>query len=154
MLRDLLVAGREGFGELAALGDFGLQRRGVVFVCEHRHALEEEAATGALARELGLEAEVLDRAAVERLVPGLGAAVAGGVFFAGDAHLDPVRLRGVLRAEAEARGIELRHREAVTGFETGGGTVTAVRTAADAIPADAVVLAGGAATGELTRGLG
>jgi len=154
LLRDLLVAGREGFGELAALGDFGLQRRGVVFVCEHRHSLEDEAATGAMARELGLEAEVLDRAAVERLVPGLGAAVAGGVFFAGDAHLDPVRLMGVLRAEAEVREIELRHREAVTGFETAGERVKAVRTAADAIPADAVVLAGGAATGELTRGLG
>ena len=106
LLRDLLVAAREGFGEYAALGDIGLERRGVVFVCEHRHALEDEAATGALARELGLEAEVLDRAAVERLVPGLATAVAGGVYFAGDAHLDPVRLMGVLRAEAEARGID------------------------------------------------
>jgi D-amino-acid dehydrogenase len=57
LLRDLNLAGRACYEELAATADgedFGLVRRGLVMLCKTSHALEEEIATADRARELGI----------------------------------------------------------------------------------------------------
>jgi D-amino-acid dehydrogenase len=154
VLRDLLLASRAGFEEWARFGDIGLQRRGVVLLCLTPHALEEEVRNGAFARRLGLAADVLDRAGVERLDPALAGPIAGGVHVPADWHLDPVRLLATLRAEARRRGVVTRWGVRALGFRSAGDVVRAVQTADEELVADVFVVAAGAATPHLVRRLG
>jgi glycine oxidase len=66
---------------------------------------------------------------------------------------NPRHLKALARAAA-SRGVSFQTDEAVVGFETTGGHVSAVRTTAQTIPCGAVVLAAGAWTGGLLDGLG
>jgi D-amino-acid dehydrogenase len=71
LLRDLNLESRRLFAELSAEEDFGLQKRGMLMLCKTAKGLDEEVEVGAAAREIGLEAEVLDAAAAAKLDPGI-----------------------------------------------------------------------------------
>jgi D-amino-acid dehydrogenase len=123
-------------------------------VCETAHGLAEEAAAARLARDLGLEAELLDADALARLEPDARIEAAGGVLYPQDGYMDPGRLMAAVARRAEEAGAELRWNTDVTGWEAAGGRVEAVRTAAGTVEADAFVVAAGAWSTRLVRPLG
>jgi len=146
VLRDLCLGGRALFLDLAGeLGaDFELRTEGLLNLCRTPAALEEEARhLGALANEVGVEARVLDARAVAALEPGVRLAVAGAVYFPGDAHLSPRLFLPALRARLRELGVEIRDRTAVTGWTETAGRLAAVRTPAGEVAADEFVLAAG-----------
>ncbi|MEO0017638.1 MAG: hypothetical protein RLZZ522_921, partial [Verrucomicrobiota bacterium] len=105
LLRDLHLASREGYQDLAAQGeDFGLVSKGLLMLCKKTHTLDEEAAMAEKARTLGVPAEVLDAAATARLDPGITMAIAGAVHYPRDCHLSPERYLAVLQRRAVADG--------------------------------------------------
>src|SRR5438093_892471 len=59
LLRDLNLASRRCFEEMADLPDFGLVKKGALMLCKTERRLEEEARAARQAIELGLLAEVL-----------------------------------------------------------------------------------------------
>src|SRR5258706_7404037 len=59
LLRDLSLASRACFDELATENDFGFVKKGLLMLCRSEAALQEEAKTVDLARSLGLGAEML-----------------------------------------------------------------------------------------------
>jgi len=185
LLLELNLASRRLYDELVAeLGaDVGFTRRGLLMLCRTERGLEEEAAMAARARELGLDARVLDAAAVRAMERDAELDVVGAVHVAEDAHLDPAALMRALRARLERDGarfvvgaevVALREeRGAVTvalrrdGARDEGVRVDAVRADAvrvdaeradavrvDAVRADAVVLAGGSWSAPLGHQLG
>jgi D-amino-acid dehydrogenase len=79
VLRDLSLASRSAYEELSMqFGDvFGLTKRGLLMLCKSPHALEEEAATAAVARELGIPADVLTPEDAAKLDPGIRMDIAG-----------------------------------------------------------------------------
>jgi len=154
LLRDLHLASRARYARLAEEEDFGLVRRGLLMLCRSGHALEEEAATARQARELGVPADVLDPAALAALDPTITMAVAGGVHYPQDCHLDPARLVGALERRLRAAGADLRDTTTVTGWRRRGDRVAAAVTPAGEIAGDEFVLCGGAWSDEVGRGLG
>ena len=105
----------------------------------------------------GHEIEVLDRAALIALEPSLaamGERLAGGlrshIDSVGDCHLFTGRTGEWLNRE----GIEFRYETTVTGFKHKTGRIAAVETSTGPISCDAVVLATGTETPDLTRALG
>lgn len=156
VLRDLCLAGRELYLKLAKeLGtDFELRMDGLLNLCRTAEALDHEATgLGALANSVGVKAQVLDARATAALEPGLRLAVAGAVYFPGDAHFSPRLFLPALLARLRADGVVIQDRTAVTGWRTGGGRIEALQTSAGELRADEFVLAAGSWSGNLLAGL-
>lgn len=156
LLRDLSLASRACFEELAALpgSGFDLVTRGLLMLCKSPHTLDEEARTAVRARELGLPAEVLDAEQATALDPGATLDIAGAVYFPRDCHLTPDRFMASLQGEAEKLGVRFVWNAEVTGFTRHGSRIRGVLTGDDEVTADEVVLCGGSWSPELARTLG
>ncbi len=154
LLRDLTLASRECYEELAREDDFGFVKSGMLVLCKTPHALQEEAAVAEHARELGIPAEVLDPARTAALEPGIRMDVAGAVHYALDCRLAPDRLMGSLQRRLEAAGVQFHWNTSVRGFTKESGRICAAKTSSGEIEAEEFVLSAGSWSAELARGLG
>jgi len=156
LLRDLSLASRKCYEELAVEpgNDFGLHKRGLLMLCRSERALVEEAHTAELARRLGVAAELVAPEAIARLEPNVRLRAAGGVYFPDDCHLSPNRLMAALARRLVAEGVSFAWNTEVTGWRTSGRGIEAVQTSRGPLEADWFVLAGGAWSAKLARGLG
>jgi D-amino-acid dehydrogenase len=154
LLRDLNLESRRLFAELAEDGDFGLEKRGMLMLCKTAKGLDEEAAVAAEAREIGLEAELLDAAGAAKLDPGITMDIAGAVYFPQDCHLDPALFMAALRQRVIALGGEIHSGVEIDGIETKGGKVGALTGGGRRFEGDEFVIAGGSWTSELLEMVG
>lgn len=150
LLLQLNLASRDIYSELAKEWDFGLSTRGMLMLCATEHGVEEERRTAEYARRLGLAAEVLDARAIAEMEPGVTMSIAGGAFYPDDAIFAPGRFMQMLIQRVKA---DLRWETAVTGFETSGGRVTAVRTSNRSVDGDEFVVCGGSWSPSIVRDL-
>jgi len=127
---------------------------GIVQAYESPAAMDEAVEEAEVARGLGVRADVLGPADVRARFPGLRGELAGGLFFPDDGHLDPALFTRAVADKAAASGAEVRRgTEAIALEPAGRGAVRVVTTRGDFI-ADQVVLAAGAWTPALAKGLG
>ena len=150
LLLQLNLASRDLYKQLAAEWDFGLTERGMLMLCATEHGVEEERRTAEFARRLGLDAEVLDARAIAAMEPGVTMSIAGGAFYPGDAIFAPGRFMQLLIEHVRA---DLRWETAVTGFETSGNRISAVRTSKGSIAGDEFVVCGGSWSPAIVRDL-
>jgi len=155
LLRDLNLASRACFEELAALpdNDFGLVKNGLLMLCKTQHTLEEEGKTAAQARALGIPAEVLDAGQTARLDPNIRMDIAGSVYFPKDCHLSPNRFMAGLRRQLEKLGAKFSWETEVMGWRVTGDRVEAAIATNGNLTADEYVLCGGAWSPVVARDL-
>lgn len=155
LLRDLSLASRSAFEEIAALPgvDFGLVKRGLLMLCKTQHTLDEEGAMAARARELGVPAEVLNAAQTAALDPKVRMDIVGSVYFPKDCHLVPDRFLQVLHDQAAAAGAQFLWDTDVQGWRTASGRITAVRTTRGELTADDYLICGGSWSPVVARDL-
>lgn len=143
-IRELSEASLAHHAELAAAGHAtGFERRGTLSVYE--------TAAGFAARPSG--GEVLSGAEARELEPALSASVAGAVYHREEAHCDPVAFVEAMGRAAVEAGADLRLGVEVQALRRRNGGV-AVETAAETLEAETLVLAAGAWTARLARGVG
>ena len=105
-------------------------------------------------QRLGHLVEVLDVKQVQEAVPLAGDNCLGGVHYRFGGHANPQRsVQGYAWALQDLGGRIVQH-SPVTGFETAGGKVTAVKTAGATYGCDAVVVAAGPQIPQLMKQLG
>ena len=105
----------------------------------------------------GVPFEVLDRDACIAAEPGLAAArekIAGGLRLPGDETGDCFKFTNSLADMAAALGVTFRYGIAIDALESDAGRITAVRTSAGRITADAFVVALGSYSPQLVSPLG
>lgn len=153
LLADFSLESRRLFLDLSEELKFDLATRGLMMLCRTEAGLEDEAKVAALAKDVGVEAEVCDAARVRELDPDAQMDVAGAVWFAQDCHLDPLDFLNALREGIRAKGGRFLDGEC-TGFDRSGQRLTGIRTAdGETHTAEHVILAVGAWTPELAREL-
>ncbi|MEC8927671.1 MAG: FAD-dependent oxidoreductase [Verrucomicrobiota bacterium] len=153
LLADFSLESRRLFLELVDELKFDLATRGLMMLCRTEAGLEEEAKVAALAKDVGVEAEVCDAARVHELDPDAQMNVAGAVWFAQDCHLDPLDFLNALREGIRAKGGRFIDDEC-SGFERQGIRLTGIRTAdGETHTAEHIILAVGAWTPDLAREL-
>src|SRR6266540_4100647 len=104
LLLDLNFASRECFVRLARQwGDFSIEEKGIVMVCNTDEGLEHELATAEMARELGLPIEILDAKQIAAMEPDLRMTVTGGIYFPKDAYLAPMEFMSALKKRVPVR---------------------------------------------------
>ncbi len=143
----------ERYDELEADGvDFEYARAGVLMAfpdSDKAEATKQEvklvAAEGAASCAELSEAELYEREPMLR--PGFEF----GLFVGNERHVRPESLTAGLGAALRERGAEIHEGTLVTGLRSRGRQVTAIATSQGDVDVDAVVLAAGALTGQLTR---
>ena len=156
LLRDLSLASRAAFEELAALPglDFGLVKKGLLMLCRSQHALDEEAHTAQQARALGIPAEVLDARQTAALDPAVTLSVAGSVHFPQDCHLSPDRFMANLEAELVRLGCRFRWSSEVRGWQSERDRIRAAWVDGEPVEADEFVICGGSWSPQTASQLG
>jgi D-amino-acid dehydrogenase len=140
-----------GLGEL-------FRTKGALYVYESERAFVSDAEERALQRAKGIVFEVIDGNRARELAPGLNDRVVRGVHYSDGMHtINPYKVVATLAERFAADGGTIL-RSRVRGFgrdaAEGGNRVTSVETVDRSLPASAVVIAAGRASGELTRLLG
>ncbi|MSU34190.1 MAG: FAD-dependent oxidoreductase [Pedosphaera sp.] len=156
LLRDLSVASRAGFEELAALpgNDFGLVKQGLLVLCRSQHALDEESMTAQRALTLNVPAQILNAHQTASMDPGVRMDVAGSVYFPLDCHLSPHRFLAGLQRQLEALGTRFLWNTRVMDWRVSKRRIEAVVTNQGDVSADEYVLCGGAWSSESAATLG
>ncbi len=155
VLRALHVASARLHDELAE-GDaerWHFRHDGELQIFETAAGLAAAAADVERARALGARADEMTAAAARRLFPSLRCELAGAIFFPEDGHLDPLLFTRAAAALSEAAGaVVMTGAEALTLAPAPAGV--RVMTTRGELTAGQVVVAAGAWSPFLTRGLG
>src|SRR5436309_3492198 len=136
-----------GLGEL-------FKSSGALYVYESEASFAASAEERELQKAKGTTFEIVDGNRARELAPGLSNHIVRGVYYPHGMHtINPYRVVTTLAERFTADGGSLR-RGRVRGFVRDGNRVTAVQVTDTTLPAKAVVIAAGRASGELTRLLG
>lgn len=152
-LRDINLFSRSLYTDLAQKEgfDFGLERKGIIVYYKTAAVAEEEAHLAHQANDMGLDAVVLDKAALQALEPQVEMDVLGGVHYRCDGHLYPNDLMRQLIAYLQQHKVQFLPHKEVTDIKTNGQKVTAVVAGNETHTADLFVLATGSWTPAVAR---
>ena len=155
VLRDLSLLSKTLYQDLAANGDldFEWQERGLLMLYKTASAEHEMTEEADVDNHAGIEARVLNGQQIQDMEPNTRVSVRGGIFYPGDAHLNPNELIRSLVAYLRREEVTILENHTVTGFGKTGSRVTSVQTAQGDFPVDEVVVAGGAWSPVIARQL-
>lgn len=136
-----------GLGEL-------FRTKGALYVYESEASFQGTDEMRGLQAGKGTEFEVVDGNRARELAPGLSPHIVRGIYYPRGSHtVNPYQVVATLAERFAAEGgTVLRGR--VRGFRRDGSRVTAVQLTDSELPAKAVMITAGRASGELTRLLG
>ena len=148
-LSQLAVAFWRSFEErTGARHDF--QQRGYLFIAETGEGLRQLEAPLPLYERVGVNVEMVDRAEIERLVPGIRTDdIVGGRFGAADGYGDPLEALAGFAAFARLEGATIQEGVAAVEIVREGDRVTGVLTSEGVISCERVLLATGCWTAPL-----
>ena len=122
-----------------------------VQTAENAHHAKE---TALKAKDLGLDAEWLDKESVQAIEPDVEMNIRGATWFRCDAHCNPEQLVQNIEQYLLQRGAKLLDETEVTGFSKQNGEIKQVQTPKGNHEADLVVLATGSWSREMAAKLG
>lgn len=122
---------------------------GSLSVYKSYHQFREAGEEAELLREFGVSAALLDSAEVKEMEPAISTDIAGGIFYASDAHLDPALFVQGLAGRVRDSGVTLHSDTEVFGFETTGRRISLVKTTRGDFRPQQVILANGSWSPEL-----
>lgn len=129
--------------------DFGYQEKGLLMLFKTKEAEHEEANTVEMASRYGIEAYLLNASEVQNLEAQIKVDVKGGVYFPGDAHLNPNVLVTNLIKYLRQKSVSFRDKTILKDFQIDNGKVLAVKTNNGDFRFDEVVMALGSWSGEI-----
>jgi heterotetrameric sarcosine oxidase gamma subunit len=133
----------------------GFKQNGSISMALNDGRLEELLRGASMAKNFGLEVQVISTAEIKERVPHYNiAGVKGGVFLPKDGQVNPIDVTQALATGARSRGAQVFENVKVTRIITSEGKATGVETTAGTITADKVVMATGMWSRELGRSVG
>lgn len=155
-LRDLNVYSKSLYEDLCQEPgfDFAMESKGILMYFKTPKTAEEEIHLAEKARSLGLDAQYLDKAAVQALEPGIELDILGAVHYRCDAHLYPGKLMQQLIAALRSSGVRILTNAPVTSISRRGKSITEVITPQGVYTADRYVMTGGSWLPELAAQAG
>jgi len=155
-IRDLNLASSALYNELAKTDGFNfeLNQNGILMLYKTEKVAEEEAELAHVARELGLEIEILDQKEIQELEPNINLDVIGGVNYKCDGHLNPMKLMSQLISYLKNKDVVFHTQHRVSGFEISGNKINAVIANGIKFTGDQIIMTGGSFLPELAQKAG
>jgi glycine/D-amino acid oxidase-like deaminating enzyme len=134
--------------------DVGFTRAGCLYMTQSEKQLGEYANWLGIAREYGLDTQVIEGKELDKHVNNASARWLGALYTASDAWAEPHKAVPAIARAAIRSGAQLLTSCAVRGIETAGGQLSAVVTEHGTIQTSTVLCAAGAWTSMFCRSLG
>ena len=161
ILRDLSLLSKNLYQDFQKQNyfDFGWHERGLLMAYQTTAPAHEEMEGAAIANKAGIKAHVLNAAEVQALEPDTKINVLGGVFYPGDAQVNPNLLVAGLRNYLQSVGVKFFYNTEVIDFEIKNesviGIITIDKTKSSIVyRPSSIVISVGAWTEILTKKLG
>ena len=133
----------------------GFKQNGSISMALSDGRLEELLRGASMAKNFGLDVQVISTAEIGERVPHYNLdGVKGGVFLPKDGQVNPIDVTQALATGARSRGAKVFENVKVTRILTAKGKTTGVETTSGTINADKVVIASGLWSRELGRSIG
>ncbi|MGB5555059.1 MAG: FAD-dependent oxidoreductase [Flavobacteriaceae bacterium] len=156
VIRDINLLSRGLFEDMKAsgdMGDFHLERRGLLMLYQTDAAFEHEMEVAKKASFLGLEVAELNKSQLDALEPNVKIEAKGAIHYECDAHMTPTELMPKLLQHLKASGVIIRTNEEVIDIDLNSDKIQRIITQKGSYDADEVVLAAGSWSGEFAKKL-
>ena len=156
IIRDINLFSRTLFEDIKNsddLGDFQLEDKGLLMLYKTDAAGEEETKVAAMASDLGLEVQLLDKGELKTMEPNVAGDVKGAVHYQCDRHMTPTEFMPKMTAYLKNKGVVFKTGEEVIDVVVKGHEIKAVHTSKGSYLPDEVVLAAGSWSGQLGKKL-
>ena len=154
VIKDINVLSRELFGAIKAsgdLGDFQLERKGLLMLYKTQEAYLHEKDVANKASFLGLEVQELDQKQLAKLEPEVAIDAKGAIHYECDAHSTPTQFMPKIVAYLKSAGVKIRTNEEVLDLEAKGNRIQEIKTSKANYTADEVILAAGSWSGQIAK---
>ena len=154
-LRDISWLSKSLYRQFSLEGgfDFGYEERGLMMLYQTASAEKEERTTAYIANKAGVEAAILSPGEVQKLEPELKVNVKGGIYFPGDAHLNPGKFMQEMKFHLQNKAVHFLPGNRVTGLQVNDNKKVLLKTSQGNEEYDEVVITCGAASGILLKAL-
>jgi D-amino-acid dehydrogenase len=133
--------------------DFGYEHKGRLILFTGEESFEKWMVDVALVGEFGVNVSLLDADGVRRIEPNVLPSVTHGIYSESYAHVNPGRFVQEMARLAKNQDVEIKTGTSVSGFETSGRQISSVVTTDGVFTPSQVVLAAGAWSPMIVRGL-
>ncbi|SIS55707.1 D-amino-acid dehydrogenase [Zobellia uliginosa] len=154
VIKEVNVLSRELFQLIKAsgdLGDFQLERKGLLMLYKTKEAYLHEKEVADKASFLGLEVSELDQKQLGRLEPDVAIDAKGAIHYECDGHTTPTQFMPKMLDYLRKVGVDIRLNEEVVDLKVKDMRIQEVQTSKGNYTADEVVLAAGSWSGKIAR---
>ncbi|WP_420601406.1 NAD(P)/FAD-dependent oxidoreductase [Flagellimonas sp.] len=156
IIKDINLLSRELFEGIKAsgdLGDFHLERKGLLMVYQTQKEGDHEMEVARIAGDMGLEVNTLDSEGLGKVEPNIKLNALGAVHYECDGHTTPTQFMERMIDYLPKCGVKINKNEEVLDVVVSGDKITEVKTNKDNYKADEVVFAAGSWTSQLSKKL-
>ncbi|NHF60233.1 FAD-dependent oxidoreductase [Flavobacteriaceae bacterium TP-CH-4] len=156
VIKDINILSRGLFEEIKAsgdLGDFQLERKGLLMLYKTDASYHHEREVAEKASFLGLEVAELNQAQLAAIEPDIEIDAKGAIHYECDGHTTPTEIMPKLLAYLKKTGVQVKTNEEVVDIGFKGQNIDQITTTKGSYTADEVVLAAGSWSGELSKKL-
>ncbi len=157
VIKDINILSRElyeGIKSSGELGDFQIDKNGLLMVYKTEKARDHEIPVAEKARELGLEVQFLDQDGLGQIEPNIEFDALGAVHYECDRHTTPGQIMEKMLAHLEKQGVNIVKDEEVNDLVVDGSKIVGITTNKAKYIPDEVVVAAGSWTAKLLKQLG
>ncbi|MCK0145925.1 FAD-dependent oxidoreductase [Arenibacter sp. F26102] len=154
LIKEINLMSRELFTAIkntGDLGDFQLERKGLLMLYKTEEEGEHELAVAEKASFLGLEVSSLDKKALNRLQPNLNMDVKGAIHYECDGHTTPTEFMEKMLNYLKRSGVIIKTKEEVTDLLIDNNRISKVTTDKAEYSVDEIVLAAGSWSEKLSK---
>lgn len=156
VIKDVNLLSRDLFEGIKAsgdLGDFQLERKGLLMLYKTQASYDHEMEVAQKASFLGLEVRELNKAQLSEIEPNINIDAKGAIHYECDGHTTPTEIMPKMLEYLKSVGVKIQINEEVLDLSLANDKVKEIKTSKDSYYADEVVLAAGSWSGELTKQL-
>lgn len=156
IIRDINLLSRElydGIKTSGDLGNFHLERKGLLMVYQTEKARDHEMQVAQKADDLGLEVSDLNSNELRKLEPNIELNAKGAIYYQCDGHTTPTQFMKRMVNFLLKSGVVIQKNEKVVDVGFSGESITEVKTNKTSYQADEVVLAAGSWTPGISKRL-
>nr|WP_299381829.1 FAD-dependent oxidoreductase [Allomuricauda sp.] len=136
------------------LGDFHLEKKGLLMMYQTKKERDHEHEVSEQARDLGLTVNHLDLDGLKLMEPNVELNAKGAFHYESDRHTTPDQIMERMVDHLQKNGVQIKKNEEVLDVLVNGDRITGVKTNKDTYQSDDVVFAAGSWTSKLSKKLG
>lgn len=154
VIKDINMLSRGLFEDIKAsgdLGDFHLERKGLLMLYKTDAAFEHEMEVAKKVSFLGLEVSELNKSQLDTIEPNIKIDAKGAIHYECDGHTSPTELMPKLLAYLKNVGVHIKTNEEVHDLSISNGKISEIKTFKATYTADEIILAAGSWSGILSN---